>query len=518
MSLNLAHLLDLNARARPEGVAIQYGGERFTYAWLRDRMLRVAGLLRSKGLGRGDKVALRMPNVPDFTAVFFGALAAGTTAVPLNPDSHPQEFGYFLRECGAKALFVGGRGAADGAHALRQASSCRHAFASDGESPAGAGPAQDLDEALAASPAFSEVAHVSACDTAAILYSSGTTGRPKGAELSHVNLFQNAVSMRDQVVRATPEDVFLAVLPLFHCFGLTCVQNTALFAGASVTLLPEFNPGTAVELIRDHGVTVMPAAPTMLFHILAAAHEEPQAMRGLRLILSGGAALPVEVLKAFDEFYGVPVLEGYGLSETSPVASFHHAGQPVKPGSIGVPVWGCEMKVVGNDGRRLAPGEVGEIAIRGHNVMKGYYQQPEATAEATRDGWFYTGDLGRMDEDGYFYVAGRKKDLIIRAGMNIYPRDIEEVLHRHPDVMEAAVIGVPDRILGEEVKAYAVLREGSGADRRALTDHCLRHLAPYMCPKRIQIAEALPKGPTGKVLKRELREMHEREMKESPFA
>ncbi|MFE7171590.1 AMP-binding protein [Streptomyces sp. NPDC057616] len=340
--------------------------------------------------------------------------------------------------------------------------------------------------------------------TALILYTSGTTGTPKGAELTHRNLLTNAATTAQTLLLLGPQDVLFGGLPLFHAFGQTCAMNAAVAAGATLTLLSRFEPERALEIMRRDAVTVFLGVPTMYTALLRAVRQDGDEVPRLRLAVSGGAALPVEVLHDFEQTFRAPVLEGYGLSETSPVAAFNHPDRPRKAGSIGTPVRGVRMKLVADDGSDVGPGAVGEIAVQGENVMKGYFNNPDAGAAALRDGWFHTGDLARVDEDGFYFIVDRKKDLIIRGGYNVYPREIEEVLYGHPAVAEAAVVGVPHPLHGEEVAAVVVLRAGATATAREIRDHVKERVAAYKYPRVVTFAAELPKGPTGKILKREI--------------
>jgi long-chain acyl-CoA synthetase len=434
-----------------------------------------------------------LPNVAEFAIVYYGVLRAGGVVVPMNPLLKAREVSYYLGDSGARLIFAW------------------HGFA--GEAQAGAeqagAEAVVVDPAtfpglLAAADPDEVVAERDDGDTAVILYTSGTTGSPKGAELTHANLARNAQVVLTDLVQITPSDVIFGGLPLFHAFGQTCALNTAVAAGASVTLLPRFNAAQALEILAAHHVTIFEGVPTMYIALLGHPERDAYDTSALRLAVSGGAAMPVEVLRGFEKAFGCPVLEGYGLSETSPVASFNHPDRPRKPGSIGTPVRGVEMRVVDKEGNEVSPGEVGEIAIRGHNVMKGYWQRPEETAKAVPDGWFRTGDMGRVDADGYFEIVDRKKDMIIRGGYNVYPREIEEVLYEHPAVAEAAVIGLPHPALGEEVGAAVVLKPGAGITADELRDHVKSQVAAYKYPRVVWIADELPKGATGKILKREI--------------
>ncbi len=337
-----------------------------------------------------------------------------------------------------------------------------------------------------------------------ILYTSGTTGQPKGAELTHANLASNTEVMCTDLINLRPTDVIFGGLPLFHAFGQTCTLNAAVASGACLTLLPRFAPGEALQILAAHRVTVFAGVPTMYVALLGYPDRAAYDLSALRLCVSGGAAMPVEVLRGFEAAFGCLVLEGYGLSETSPVASFNHPDRPRKPGSIGTPIRGVQMRVVDSGGLEVPQGDVGEIVIRGHNVMKGYWRRPDETAKAIPDGWFRTGDLGRVDKDGYFEIVDRKKDMIIRGGYNVYPREIEEVLYEHPAVAEAAVIGLPHPALGEEVGAAVVLKPGAGVTAEEVREHVKSQVAAYKYPRKVWIVDALPKGPTGKIVKREI--------------
>ncbi|HSD81586.1 MAG TPA: long-chain fatty acid--CoA ligase, partial [Solirubrobacteraceae bacterium] len=361
----------------------------------------------------------------------------------------------------------------------------------------------EFEQLLAGAEPEREVAARGGDDAAVILYTSGTTGTPKGAELTHDNLRRN-VEVSCSLFDISERDVVLGALPLFHSFGQTCALNTCVRAGGTLTLIPRFDADKALEIIERDGVTIFEGVPTMYAAMLHGARADTTDASGLRLCVSGGSAMPVEVMRAFEEKFGCKVLEGYGLSETSPVASFNHPDRERKPGSIGTPIEGVEMRVVDDAGAEVAQGEVGEIVIRGHNVMKGYWNRPDATAEAVRDGWFHTGDVARVDEDGYFFIVDRKKDMIIRGGYNVYPREIEEVLYEHPAVGEAAVVGVPHQELGEEIAAFVALKPGKDADPDELREHVKERLAAYKYPRRVFLVDELPKGPTGKILKREI--------------
>jgi len=491
--VNLAQLFTASAVQRPDRVALRFGDTDLTYRELADASARVAGFLAVHGVSPGDRVGVMLPNVPQFAAVYYGVLSAGGVVVPMNPLLKAREVAYYLSDSGARLVFawhaaaeeaLAGAARIDAADAV-VVDPASFATLLAGQRPAGA------------------VVDRAAEDTAVILYTSGTTGQPKGAELTHGNLARNVEVTQSDMLHLTADDVVFGGLPLFHSFGQTCTLNAAMAAGATLVLLPRFDAATAVGLVARHGVTVFAGVPTMYAALLGLA-EIPDVPR-LRICVSGGAALPVEVLHRFEERFGCEVLEGYGLSETSPVASFNRPGAARKAGSIGMPVTGVEMSVVDEAGAALPVGEVGEIAIRGHNVMKGYWRRPEQTAAVLdQEGWFRTGDVGRVDEDGFFFIVDRKKDLIIRGGFNIYPREIEEVLYEHPDVAEAAVIGLPHTELGEEVGAAVALRPGATVTEAEVREFVKGQVAAYKYPRVVWFVDALPKGSTGKIQKREI--------------
>jgi long-chain acyl-CoA synthetase len=491
MNANLASNLLETTRHHADRVALRLDGRRLTYAELDAASARVAGWLRDHGVRPGDRVGLMLPNVPDFAIAYYGVLRAGAAVVPMNVMFKEREVAYYLGDSGARLLLTW-TGLEEAAEAGAATSGARCVVLRPGA----------LADLTAGAAPFAEPADRDPSDTAVILYTSGTTGRPKGAELTHANLARNARVAR-RLFGLDARSVVLGVLPLFHSFGQTCGLNASVAAGATLTLLPRFEPGKALEVIARDRVTVLEAVPTMYGALLNHPARERLDLSSLRTCVSGGAALPVELLRGFEAAFGCIVLEGYGLSETSPVASFNHIDQKRKPGSIGTPVEGVEMRVVDGQGKELPTGEVGEIVIRGHNVMKGYWRRPEATAEAvSAEGWFRSGDLGRRDEDGFFFIVDRKKEMIIRGGYNVYPREIEEVLYQHPAVREAAVLGMPHPELGEEVCAAVALRPGSEVGPEDLRDFVRSQIAAYKYPRHVWIVDELPKTATGKILKR----------------
>nr|WP_308407413.1 AMP-binding protein [Streptomyces olivochromogenes] len=361
-----------------------------------------------------------------------------------------------------------------------------------------------FEELLESAPLVEDLSDRREDDTAVILYTSGTTGRPKGAELTHANLSLNCDIGANDLLGLTADDVIFGGLPLFHAFGQTCTLNAAVAVGACLTLLPRFDAERVLSMLGEHGVTVFAGVPTVFSRLLRQPGRDAYDVSRLRVALCGGSDMPLQVLQDFQAAFDVVVLEGYGLSETSPVASFNTLQAGPRPGSVGTPIRGVEMRVVDNDGKEVPQEESGEIVIRGHNVMKRYWQRPEETAEAIRDGWLYTGDLGRVDEDGYFWIVGRKKDVIIRGGYNVYPREVEDVLYEHPAVADAAVIGLPNSDLGEEVGAAVVLKPGARTTADELRAYVKGQVAAYKYPRKVWITDTLPKGPTGKILKREI--------------
>jgi long-chain acyl-CoA synthetase len=487
---SLTSVLRQAAADHPDRPAVRMDGLVLSYSELLDAARRVASLLASYGVAPGDRVGVMLPNVPAFPIAYYGALAAGGIVVPMNPLLKSREVAYYLGDSGAKVVFAWHAAAGEAAKGAAEAGARVVEVTEPLLTLAGQDPA----------PAAADRADG---DDAVILYTSGTTGRPKGAELTHANLTRNAELTATTLLKSGTDDVVMGCLPLFHVFGLTCGLNATVAAGGTLTVLPRFDPGKALEIIERDRVTIFEGVPTMYAAMLHHAGERPD-VSSLRLCVSGGAAMPVEVLRGFEEAFGCIILEGYGLSETSPVASFNHPDKVRKPGSIGTPIAGVEMRLIDADGADVPAGEVGEIAIRGHNVMKGYWGNPDATAEAITDGWFRTGDLAKVDEDGYYYIVDRKKDLIIRGGYNVYPREVEEVLYEHPAVAEVAVIGIPHDELGEDVGAAVKLKPGATATPADLRAFARDRVAAYKYPRHVWIVDDLPKGPTGKILRREV--------------
>jgi len=474
------------ARRHPDSAALRLDEIEIPYSGLDAASACLAGVLIERGLQPGDRVGVMLPNVPYFAVAYYGVLRAGGVVVPMNVLLKEPETTFYLSDSQASAV-IAWHEFAPAAHAGATAAGAECIDVAPGE----------FEKLICAVEPVGEPVAREDDDTAVILYTSGTTGTPKGAELTHANLRRNVATVVD-MVDLTTDDVILGALPLFHAFGQTAGLNAAIAAGSCLTLIPRFSAEQALKIIERDRVSVFEGVPTMFAAML---HSGGRPDTGsLRLCVSGGAAMPVEVMRGFEDAFGCMVLEGYGLSETSPVASFNHPDRERKPGSIGTPVAGVEMKLI-----NVSEGGVGEIVIRGHNVMKSYWNRPDATGAAIDpDGWFHTGDLARVDGDGYYFIVDRCKDMIIRGGYNVYPREIEEVLYQHPAVREAAVIGVADELLGEEVGAAIAVVPEAEADAAAIREFVKDRVAGYKYPRKIWFVDELPKGPTGKILKRDI--------------
>ncbi|MFF5075616.1 long-chain fatty acid--CoA ligase [Actinoplanes sp. NPDC000266] len=498
--LNLSMVLEDSARNHPEHAAVVWAGRTWTYAEVDAEANRVADLLAAHGVEPGDRVALSCPNLAWYPIVYYGALKAGAVVVPVNVLLKRQEIAYQLADSGAKAFFCFGPTAgSEGRAAFEMTYGCEHFFAIGEEG---------LESLADWSPVFETVLR-SEIDPAMILYTSGTSGRPKGAVLSHSNLLFN-VTAADMLLSNSPRrDVHLVVLPLFHSFGTTVNLNAGFASASTLVMMPRFDAAAALEALVKHEVTFFAGVPTMYWALLNALDDGVDAEavgRNLRVAVSAGSALPVTIIEEVRKRFGVTVLESYGLSETSPAATITRPGEPPRPGSVGVPIWGVDVKLVDeNDVTVEGPDRIGEIVIRGHNVMLGYHHRPEETAHALRGGWMHTGDLGRRDSDGWYYLVDRLKDMIIRGGYNVYPREIEEVLAQHPQVSMAAVIGVPDPALGEEIKAVVVRRPGATVTEEELVAWGRDRMAAYKYPRIVEFTGAIPLTATGKPLKRALR-------------
>ena len=492
MSANLARALTETAERFGDRTALKLDDVEVTYTQLDEMTARFAGLLKSKGFEHGDRVGIMLPNVPYFAIAYYGTLRAGGVVVPMNVLLKGRETSFYLTDPGAKLVVAWGD-FLDAAQTGADEAGAEVIPVKPGE----------FEKLLGGAEPDTALAEVDGSDSAVILYTSGTTGKPKGAELTHDNMYSNCSISADTLAEISEEDTLLGALPLFHSFGQTCSLNAAIYKGARLTMIPRFDPVKALEIIERDNVTLFQGVPTMFNGMLQA--ESDADVSCLRLCMSGGSAMPEQVMRSFEERFECKVLEGYGLSETSPVASFNHPQKENKPGSIGTPIEGVEMKLIDDDGKEVDDGEIGEIAIRGHNIMKGYYNREDATKESIdSDGWFKSGDMAKKDDDGYYFIVDRKKELIIRGGYNVYPREVEEVLYEHPAIAEVAVIGIPDDNLGEEVGAAVVLKSGQDVDVDEIQAFVKKEVANYKYPRHIWLLDELPKGPTGKILKREI--------------
>ncbi|GGL05686.1 AMP-dependent synthetase [Curtobacterium luteum] len=524
---SVAAILAESAKRFPDDVAVVVGDRRTTYADLWAQTLAYAGALRARGIEAGSRVAMLVPNVEDFPRVYYATLALGAVVVPVHALLKRGEIEYVLRDaqasllvCAAPLLTEGAAGAAlAGVDVVTVL-----APAGGAGGPGGAGEAGGADAPAGAAPGtraapdrFEDLAQESEpldtyvprdpFDTATILYTSGTTGHPKGAEGSHFALLEQANTNLLSTFDLHRGDVMLGALPLFHTFGQTCTMNTGFRVGATIVLLPKFDGDGALAAMVEHDTQVFMGVPTMYMALLDAA-TRTGSRPPLRYAISGGASLPLAVLERFQQVFDAPVHEGYGLTETSPVATFNHVGTTPRPGTIGTPVWGVDVEIADPETQdrivMLPHGQIGELVIRGHNLMNGYLDRPEDTAAAIVDGWFRTGDLGTKDDDGYLTIVDRTKDMIIRNGYNVYPRQVEEVLARHPDVAMAAVFGTPHEQHRQEVEAAVVLRTGATVTPQELIELVAGEIAAYKYPRVVHVLDALPLGPSGKVLKREL--------------
>ena len=520
--LNLASIVSHHARLAPQKEAIVWENVRLTYGELDTLSNRVANALTEMGIGHGDKVALNCINIPYFPVVYYGIMKAGAVVVPLCVLFKAGEIEYHLRDSDAKAVFVF-EGTAElpmllsTKAAFDAVETCEHliVMTADMMGPSPMEEHKTLTQITFDKSEEFEIYPTAPDDTAAILYTSGTTGQPKGAELTHLNLWSNCVTtyaIHQPMLDFTDEQqkTCLITLPLFHTTGQTVQMSTQIYGGNRVVLLPRFEPKTTLDTMVAEKVNFWVGVPTMYWALLKYVKENDYDIThiadNMKVCSSGGAPMPVEVMMEFQETFGVRVMEGYGLSETSPLACFNHFERPSKPGTVGQAIFGVEVKCFDDNDNEVPRGERGEIVIRGTNVMKGYYKRPEATAEAFRSGWFHTGDIGIMDDEGYLAIVDRKKDMILRGGYNVYPRQLEEVIITHPAVSLVAVIGVPDDRLGEEVKAYVVLNQGHELTHEEFIQWCRDQIAANKYPRHVEFRDSLPIGNTGKIFKRALKE------------
>jgi long-chain acyl-CoA synthetase len=511
MDFNLAVMLRESARRAPAKTAVILGDATLSYAQLDELSDRVAANLAASGLAAGDRVGLQLPNIPQFVIAYFGILKAGGVVVPMNVLLKAPEIAFQLENSGARTLITYGGFVSEAAKAAEAAAvtSLYVVVTEPGADQAAQAGGAPFEALLAGDAPGPQLAARGPADPAVIIYTSGTTGTPKGAVLSHIGLYMNA-DIPGRLFEFAEEDVAIVALPLFHVFALSSVMNTCVLLGGTMTLVPRFDPGAVLQLMQRDRVTVFMGVPTMFIALLQAI-DAPGAgeldLASLRVAVSGGAPIPAEVIDAFESRFGVAILEGYGLSESSSTATFNISVTERKVYSVGKPIWGTSLQIWDEESRPLPPGadHVGEVVLRGMNIMTGYYDNPEATAKAFAGGWFHTGDLGYIDEDGFLFIVDRIKDLIIRGGYNVYPREIEEVLYAHPAVAEAAVIGVPDPKMGEEVRAIVAVKPGQSVTEAELIEFVKERVAAYKYPRAIEFRDGLPKGATGKILKKELR-------------
>jgi long-chain acyl-CoA synthetase len=502
--MSVAAILAESAQRYPDNVAVVVGPQEITYSDLWVQARRYAGALQARGIGPGDPVAVLIPNVADFPRVYYAVLSLGGIVVPIHALLKAEEIAYVLRDSGAKLLVCAAPLLGEGAKGAELAGVevLSVLVPQDAGSPFG----RLEEEAEGAAPIETYVPR-HPFDTATILYTSGTTGQPKGAEGCHLALVEQVNVLLLNTFDLRPGDRVLGCLPLFHTFGQTCAMNASFRAGSTVVMVPKFDGDTALSVMNDQRCTVFMGVPTMYFALLDAATRNPD-RPPLRYGASGGAAIPVAAIERFKEVFGADIYEGYGLTETSPVATFNHVGRTPRPGTVGQPLWGVDIGIANpevQDAIELLPtGELGEVVIRGHLLMKGYLNRPEDTERAIVDDWFRSGDLGTLDADRYLTIVDRTKDMILRNGYNVYPREVEEVLAKHPDVAMCAVFGVAHETHGQEVMAAVVLVAGAAVTPVELIGFTKEHVAPYKYPRTVEVLESLPLGPSGKVLKREL--------------
>ncbi|TAL20751.1 MAG: long-chain fatty acid--CoA ligase [Frankiales bacterium] len=496
-------LLSATAAGLPDRVAVRTSDESLTYGELWDAARRYAAVLTERGVRPGDRVGVLVPNVPQFPAVYYGVLCAGAVVVPVQAMLRAEEIGYLLADSGARLLIAAAPLLAQGAAGARSAGADVLTLLADADGV-------DRLDLLAATAVPGDPVARRGEDLAVVIYTSGTTGEPKGAMLTHANVVSNVVATDDALLHGAPDDVVLCCLPLFHAFGQQASMNTTVLTGGTLVLMPRFDADEALRLLVAERVTVFAGVPTMYVGLLAAAARTDLRPSSLRLAISGGAALPLAVLERFRDVFGADVCEGYGLSETTCVATVNQPARGTRPGTVGHPIPGVDVAVAEPDVEDrvvlLGPEQLGEVVIRGSNVMAGYLGRPEATAAAVVDGWFRSGDLGVLDADGFLRIVDRKKDLVIRGGFNVYPREVEEVLLHHDGVQQVAVVGVPDDLYGEEVVAVVVPAPGGALDPAALVAWSRERLGAHKYPRQVRVVDALPLGPSGKVLKRELRD------------
>ncbi|HDK36482.1 MAG TPA: long-chain fatty acid--CoA ligase [Bacteroidetes bacterium] len=476
--------------------AVIHADRRYSYKEIYNSILNLACGLQKLGIGRGDRVAIMLPNIPLFPIAYYAILQIGAVVVPINTMFREPEIHYILEDSESLAIIIRDEILEEVGRAAEDIDSCAHIIVLGENLP---GEAVDLNELLDEANLNPEGVRVTPDDPAVILYTSGTTGRPRGAVLSHGNLVSNARASV-QIGQISSKDVFLGVLPFYHSFGQTVSMNAAFCAGARIVMLSKFNPENVFQAIEKEKVTIFAAVPTMLKIMVD--YEGPAGeLSSIRRLLSGGAKLELSLMEEFEQKFKIPIYEGYGLTEASPVVTFNPEGFGRKSGSAGIPLPDVHIKIIDESGNELVPEKEGEIIVRGPNVMERYLNRPEATKEILRDGWLHTADIGYIDEEGYLYIVDRKGDMIIKGGFNVYPREIEELLLHHPAIAEVAVIGVPDAVQGEEVKAYVVLRQNADVSSDEIIAYCLSQIARYKCPKYVSFVQSLPQNALGRVQK-----------------
>jgi long-chain acyl-CoA synthetase len=501
--MDLGRMLAQTAARQPDKTAIIFRDQRTSYAEFDARANQVANALIKLGIEPGDRVALYIHNLPLFMEAYYGILKAGAAVVPMNVLYKTGEVEYILQDSGARAILTFGPFAEVAAAAAANAPDLRHVIVA---APRALPNTLAWADVFGSAPSTAPNVDVHPEQVAVICYTSGTTGRPKGAMLSHRNLLANCEQcMMIPNIATRPDDVVWLALPLFHIYAMNLGMNLTVLNGATVALVERFEPVSSLEVVQKYRCTVLYGAPPMFVAWAQIPTIRDYDLSSLRYVASGAAALPVKVMETFQSVAGAPISEGYGLSEAAPVVSSNAAGPVTKPGTVGPAIPGVEVKIVDEAGNEVPRGEMGELICRGANIMVGYWHQPEATAEALQDGWLHTGDLATMDDDGYIAIVDRKKDMINVSGFNVYPREVEEVLFRHPAVADAAVVQYPDPYQGESVMAFVVLKQDAAATEDEIIEFCRSQIAVFKSPRRIVFRTELPKNNTGKVLRRELR-------------
>ena len=502
--MNISRYLEKSARRYPHKTAVRHEGEEITFEELDKACNRLANGLKDLGLGPGDRSVLMMPNSIHAITAYYALAKIGAVVVPVNFLYRAHELEHIFTDSKPKS-FIGAEPHLDEiANLLKKI---------EGKPPLllalGATDSRFKDLKTAYSDRADFPTHPSGdTDTFNILYTSGTTGVPKGVMLTHGNLAKDAEILAEMRGEIEPDTVVIGALPLYHVYGITSVLNVSMYLGFTIELFTHFDPEAVIRVTEEEARTLFFGVPTMLNRLIQVASEKPPERTSLKFCISGGASLPVEFLKRFETLFNTTIHEGYGLTEC-PVCVENPYGKKTKPGSIGLPIPEFSARIVGEDGKDVSPGEKGELLIKGPSVMKGYLNRPEETAETIRDGWLYTGDIARMDEDLYIYIVDRKKELVIRGGYNVYPREIEEILYQIPDILEAAVYGIPHEDLGEEVAAVVVLKEGAQTDGNAIREYVKERLAPYKYPRIIKtVKDPLPKSGSGKILKKEVKKIY----------